>query len=343
MNLARYGGILALGVSLSALAADPPNVKLSEVHFGKPISGEFDANSLKGKPTVVVLWVPAHKANVQAMPKVADWMKEVPAYGVEVVVGANSGANDECMLAAAKLFGLPNSALKLATTQAKLPPGTPSVLLFDADGKCVAGGTVAEVEPKLHEVIGKQLARSAGKDTPAKSVAATLALLKKTATPADVLKKLLPLQQSPDAATAADAKEFVKAYDEAAQKLLTAAESLKADDPIAGLDRLTRITTHFKGTPTATKAATLSAEWKKDKAIVLELKAVPQLETLRKQNAALLSNPLVDARKDTWQAMNKAALDQLGQLIKTIKKQYPDTAAAKEAQAVQEIYGLTPK
>jgi hypothetical protein len=339
-------GVLLILLGCHALtAADLPALTFKDIRLTKHLGGpKTEFKSAAGKPVLLTLWATTAKTTGPALPKLAELSKDAALFGVEAFAANSSLSNPEVPAALARQAGLevPLYSANIRVKGVSTKNG-PLVIVLNAEGKCAVYGNLPNVENDVYAFYGKLLTTALGKTPTTKPVTAILDGLAKGDKPAEGLAKLLPLQTNADAAVAEEAKAVVKVYADWAEAALKAATALKAEDPLLALERLQRIAVHFKGVPAATQATLQVAEWKKDKAIALELKAVPQLEALRKLSATLLMQPNADAKAEQFQKANAKAIAQIGDAIKAIKKAFPDTAAAKEAQEVQETYGLTLK
>lgn len=274
------------------------------------------------------------------MPHVAKFSDDLGPMGL-VVIGAHvqQGTPDE-IRSTARSRGAGFTILKGASVKDGGDfDGIPHTMLFDHTGKCVYRGHPTQIDKVLKETVGKALAAKF-EGEPTKAVAPLLENLKKGQSPAGVLQKAISASKSTDKPTADQAKQLVEKMTETAGAVLSEAEALKADDPLAALSKLTKLSTDFKGTPTGTKAGELVAELKKDKAVQAELKARPTLEKIKTVDTALTAALNGKEPNEAFQTQQAGVLKQLKSAIAGMKKSYPDAKSTQEAVAIGEKYGI---
>jgi hypothetical protein len=280
------------------------------------------------------------------MPHLVRWNKELGAFGLAVIGPHVQQATDEQVKGKARALGLDFPVVKPSFTKNPGFNGIPHCMLFDQNGKCVYRGSPGGVEKLLRSALGKAIVEGLATQPTSKPVTALAASLKNGQSPMQVLPRAVSLLKSRDATTANEAKQLVNKLCEGGQKQFDKVEAMKPDNPVGAYDLLQQLPTQYRGAPLGAKAAKLLAEIKNDKAVAVELRARPLLETIKK------SDELLEARaKATGSSISDAkflkaqsgALQNMRRTLQTMNKSYPNARSTDEALAIGEKYGIVLK
>lgn len=277
------------------------------------------------------------------MPHLVRWQNELADFGLIIVGAHRQSATPDDIKKIARATGI-NYSITNGSVSGGKSAGIPHAFIFDSEGKCVFDGHPAEAEKKLRSALGTAIVAKTGRSEFSKSISSQVEALKAGKSPAGVLAKLLPLVRASDSETAAQAQALTDALMAPAKAAIETARSQKTEDPLAAHDRALRMSMAFKNTPVGVEASKLLSELKSDKTVVAELRARPLMEKLRALDQLLVK--AMGDKEANDPAFQKAAAAQLRQLQNSagqIKRNYPETHAAKDAIAIAEKYGLTVK
>jgi hypothetical protein len=262
-----------------------------------------------------------------------------------VVIGAHSqNATNEEIKSVARSRGVNFTVTEGTSVQGgNDSKGIPHVIVFDHTGKCAYRGPPSGAETHIRQALAKAVAsRVEGK--PTKSVNSLLESLKKGQPPAAILQKAVSLSKGSDKESAEQAKQLVAGMTEPADRLISEIEKMRSSDPVDTYLRANRFSTDLKGTPAGTKAAEITAELKKDKTVVQEVKARPALDNVRHIDEGLQEKLGKDDPKGKeFHKAEAGPLKQLQTAVKNMKKSWPDAPSTKEAVEIAEKYGLAVK
>jgi len=338
--------IANITVPISARAADfIMTARTDGIELGKPIMGpKVSPDELKGRVVLLEFWGRNCAPCLASLPHVAQLSEQYGSFGL-VVIGAHAQeGTPEQIRERAKSRGVSFAVVEHARVKdVKDIDGIPHCIIFDHIGKCVYRGSPEDIDARIREALANWLSADM-EGTPSKPVTTVIENLKKGQPPAQFVQKAVSLSHSAEKDTAKQAKALLAKLTDAAGKELKEAESLRSEDPLMILSRLTHLSTDFKGTPAGTRANELLAELKKDKVVIAELKARPMLEKIRTVDAslqAILKDG--DPKGSEFLKSQAAVLKQLQSAIKQLKKSAPDAPSLKDALEIGEKYGLNVK
>lgn len=319
------------------------DVKADGINLGRPVMGpKVSPGDLKGRVVLLEFWGINCGPCLTSLPNLARWNQELSDFGL-VTIGAHAqkGTSEEIQVKARSLgvnFAVVASA---SVREGNDFSGIPHTMLFDHTGKCLYRGSPGSVEGLLRAAVGKAIVEGTEKVTFTKAMAPLVEALKKGQSPRLVLQKVIPLQKSPDAATADEAKLLTRQLTKGGQRQVEEAESLMKSDVLTAYDQLQRLPLVFKGTAVETKANALLAELKKDKGVMAEVKARPSLDKVKKLDAQLSARAAaVDPKGADFQKAFAPVLKQLQTTLQQMKSSWPEAKATQEAVAIGEKYGI---
>jgi hypothetical protein len=276
---------------------------------------------------------------------VAKLNKELSHFGL-VVIGAHvqKGTNEEIQ-AKARSRGVSFAVVSSASVKDGHDfKGIPHAMVFDHTGRCVFRGSPDGAEAAARKAVGQALTADLGKTQFSKPVTPLVDALKKGLAPEAVLKKAVPVQRSPDAAAASEAKQLVATLTKAGQKQIEEAEALKEEDPYAAYLKVQPVPAAFRGTPVETKANALLAELKRNKVVAAELQAQPGLDKVKRWDAVLGPQAAkADPKGPVFQRAYGPTLRQMQTTLNQMKRSWPDAKATAEALEIGEKYGVVPR
>ena len=267
------------------------------------------------------------------------WHEELSPFGLIVVAPHMQKAKPEEIKAKAEKLGIRFTLADHGSVAGNESRGIPHCFLFDQTGKQIFDGHPTKVEQKLREAIGSALVEEAEATKPPKALAPIVENLHKGQPPLQSVQKLLTLQRSTDAPTAKAAKALVTRILDSGQKRLDAAKDAMAGDPVTVYETALELTTSFKGTPLAPKANELVNKLKGDKVVQAELRARPSLAKIRNLDFALAERPTEeDTKSAEFKKKYATVLKEMNAILRTMKRNWPDAKATKEAIEICEEY-----
>lgn len=338
--VARIFGVLCGLILGSAANAQDPTLK--SIRFGTPLSGKpMTADDLKGKVVLVEQWAVGAKASLDIMPTLVRWHDEL-ADGGFVLLGIHVPEDTA-----------DNVRMKCRELNVRFPVtigggvtgiggGTPYCLLFDHNGKVMYEGHPNKVEPKLREAIVGMLSDDIS-ESPTKSLNNVFDGYKK-GTINDLNKKISALKGDADPKTAKQAKTIADKFLAGGQAKFDEAKAAMKDDPIGSYESGLAIAARWKGTSLGKSASDLADKLKTDKLVAAELKARPSLDKIFALDAALIKaakEKKIDPDSPEFKTVFAGQLKQIEQAVGTMKKNYPDAPATKQAEEIAKRLGAT--
>jgi thiol-disulfide isomerase/thioredoxin len=344
----RAAALLAILLLSSAARGDfNLSVKTEGVRLGPNLVNSVRSEDLKDRVVLLEFWGINCPPCLASLPKLAALNSELAPFGLMVVGAHAQDGMDEQVKRTALSRGVNFPIVKNASVEGGNDfSGIPHCMLFDHSGKCLYRGDPQSVETKLRLALGAALADTGSKADLAPPVAALAASLRKGTAPARVLRQAVALLKSSSKTTAGDARILVGRLTAAAQTRLDEANRVVESEPLRAYDLAVAVAGTFKGAPVSTEAAALAAKLKGDKAVAVELKARPALESIRKLDQVLGARALaarVDTTNPDFLKANRASINQLRTRLTQIKKTAPDAKATAEAATIAEKYGVTVK
>jgi hypothetical protein len=315
------------------------------MNLGKPISGPtMTLQDLKGRPAIIVLWNAGSTSSMASFQKLNAWDAELSDFGLASIAVHLTGTGTQDVKAAAESRNVSFTVTEGRWTNGGLIDDFkqfPLAFVFDHKGNCVFRGLPFDAEPSVRSAVGQALVDGSGVEIFPKAITSQVEALRKGKPPAMVLPQLMPHTRSSDAETKEMAKKLVDQIMAVAPKVFEQAEAMAQEDPVGAYLKLDRVAKVFKGTPIAVKANTMLGKLRREKIVLIELKAQPLLVTVRKLEAELSSKPgsfdpsFVDFRKE-----NAPLLQQLQETVMVMKSSWPSTRATKEALHTAERFGV---
>ena len=215
-------------------AAGPPalplNFKVADVALGDRASGEpLTAESLNHRVVLLAFWNHECKECMASLPLFEQLHRSQGPAGLLVVgLHMKGGVPVDVRMAAEKAGATFPMVLK-ASVKGLDPPALPHAAVFDHTGGCIARGTVQEVADEvLAAVRAAPPLVLAGRHL--EKLPALEKMLRDDSKFAAVLRKASESTESPDAATAEEAKFVLECLQKHADATITKAEELKLVD-----------------------------------------------------------------------------------------------------------------
>lgn len=332
-------------------AAGPPalplNFKVADVALGDRASGDpVTAESLNHRVVVLAFWNNGCKECMASLPLFEQlYRSQAPAGLLVVGLHMKGGVPVEVRLAAEKV-GATFPMVLNASVKGLDPPALPHAAVFDHTGTCIARGTVQEVADEvLAAVRAAPPLVLAGRHL--EKLPALEKMLHDESKFAAVLRKASESTESPDAATADEAKFVLECLQKHADAMIAKAEELKPVDASGAWALLQRLANSFRGNETGLRALELQREWKRDKQFTAGLQAAQiagQLEALRAQALAQASAPRGGgygrqpgprvAGMDAAQKIPPQVKQQLAQMVGMVRQLGPGSKYANRAEEI---------
>ncbi len=320
------------------------SVKLSDLAFGKPISGpKFDPAAAKGSVVLVASW---GGASANLLDRVAKLDAELQPYGLLAVAPFPYTTPDATVAPDAAARGPGVSVVRAAflpadETGKRVGLDPPTTLVFDHTGACVYRGSGYDADKPARAAVGAKLLADLGDGElpPAfKPVADAFAA---GTPPLGVLPKLSPLLTSADAATKLLAVELQTTILAPLKGQLAAIDKDGATAPLDAYLAAEKLAVAAKGTPVAAKAVGVLDRLRGKPEVLAELKARPMLVPVVKLHALLLAQDGgVEPTSPRFQSKNAAALTQLQRLVADLKAKHPKSRALTEANRLAAELGV---
>jgi hypothetical protein len=279
-----------------------------------------------------------------SLPHLVKWHEELSPFGLIVLGPHLQSAKPGEVKAKAEKLGVRFTLTDRGSVSGNESRGIPHCFLFDHTGKSVFEGHPTKVEQKLREAVGAAIVDGAEATNPPKALTQIVEVLRRGQPPLQSVQKLLTLQRSTDAPTASAAKALVTRILDGGQKRLDAAKELVATDAVTAYETAVDLSTSFKGTPLAPKATELVNKLKVDKVVQAELKARPSLAKIHALEFAMANRPTEeDVKSAEFKKKFAAVLKQMNSTLMTMKRNWPDAKATKEAIEICEEYEVMGK
>lgn len=331
------------------------DAKLDALKLGEHLAGPtLKKDDLIGKIVVMSFWGNNAEDTVTSLQRLQIWHEELGEYGL-MVLGEVSWGQENLVPMTEKMrvkalqqiragsitfphyFNGVISGLRGTTKY-------PHALLFDTSGQCIYRGDAFGLETEMRSALGKEIVAAAGIDKFAPPVAAFAEALERGQAPASVLQKLLVLYRSESGAKAEQAKALLLQLTAPGKKRLEEGQALMKSDPVAAYERLEPLTSAYRNTQVATKAAALMTQLKSDKAVAAEVRARPMLEGIKKLDTTLSGRPgSFDPSLPKFQQENGGLIGQLRDGVEKMKKAHPKTKALDVAMNIAKRYGVEVK
>lgn len=331
----------------------PLNFKVADIALGDRASGDVvTAESLNHRVVLLAFWNHECKECMASLPLFEQLHRSQGPAGLLVVgLHMKGGVPVEVRLAAEKAGATFPTVLN-ASVKGLDPPALPHAAVFDHTGGCIARGTVQEVADEvLAAVRAAPPLVLAGRHL--EKLPALEKMLRDDSKFAAVLRKASESTESPDAATAEEAKFVLECLQKHADAMIAKAEELKLVDAYEASALLQRLANSFRGNETGLRALEMQREWKRDKQFAAGLQAAQiasQLEALRAQALAQASAPRGGgygrqpgprvASMDAAGRIPPAIKSQLAQMVGMVRQLGPGSKYANRADEIALELGL---
>ncbi len=322
------------------------SVKLADIAFGEPIQGaKFDPAAAAGKVVVVAYWG-GTAANL--LDRVAKLQADLGPYGLVVVAPYPYVTPLDEVAKDAAARGPKIDVLRggfvadPADAQNRVNLKPPETLVFNHAGVCVFRGSGYDADKPARAAVGAKLRADLGTDPLPPAFKAVSAAFAAGATPTAVNSKVAALLASQDATTKALARKLADAILAPLNERLAAAVAQAKDSPVDAFLAAEELQVVGKGTPVASKAATLIDRLRGKPEVAAELRARPllkQVETLHTRLAA--AERAFEPSSPQFRSRNAAPLAQLTRLVAELKTRYPKSRAAERAEKLGLEFGVT--
>jgi hypothetical protein len=321
-----------------------PDVTLDKVKWGKTLMGPpVGPEEVRDRVVLLVCLSMQDRSSLTCLPKLSPWHIELSEFGLVTAAAHMPKTEPSEVIAAARSRDVPFSVLTQTFAEPRVEgKDMPLAYVFDHTGACIYRGSAFGVESELRAAVGRALVAATGEVAFSKYMTPHVEALRQGKSPTGVLQKIVPMQKSPDAETAVEAKLLVQQITAIGQKRLEDAEARLKNDPVEAFLQLERVPTVFKTTTLAAQADKFLTALKKDKAVAAELKARPLLEQIKKLDTSLSSKPgAFDPKLPKFQQANQASITQMRTALLQMTKAWPTTRATQEAARISEKYGIS--
>ena len=321
------------------------SLRYSDLMIGGRAGGPAGPDGLDGKVVLVAVWGTTDAAVLDRLAQAAD---ELGGYGFAAVAGVGGRADAGRATAAfaarrADVTAAGRVAARVSKTSDNYTfQDPPHAFVFAADGQCVFRGSAYDALPHARAAVGRKLLAAGDKpDEPPAGLKPAADALTGGEPLTAAVPKLQAAAAGPDAATAAEAKTLLAALLGPGQEALAAAQAESKADPVAGFLLAEKVQAGYKNTPVGTKAAGVVLALKQLPAVAAEVRARQLLEPVRKLDG-LLSGQLrgLEPTDALFRRANAGAIAELQAAVAPLRKKYPKTHAAAEAERIAKMYGV---
>jgi thiol-disulfide isomerase/thioredoxin len=317
------------------------DVKAKGINLGSHVSGpKVGKDDLKDRVIFVDMWGISCPPCLAAMPGTAALNAELADFGL-LILGSHcqdGSAEDVRAVAAGRGANFPIS-IQTRVQGGNDARGLPHSILFDHNGDCVYRGHPTQAEPLIRKAVGEALVAGAKREKFAPALEPIVKDLKAGKPPASQLARVAALRTS-KGQVGEDATALLDSMTAVGRKKLKDAEDLAGSSPGEAYLLIEKVPTAYKGTPLATKATELITKLKKEKVVMAEINARSALEGVKKIDQQLGGTKGQDPKKSEYQKSNAKALGQLKTKVQSMKTNYPDAQATKEATEIADKYGV---
>jgi hypothetical protein len=331
------------------------DAKLDQFKWGKQVGGPplKPEEDLKDRVVVINFWVTFNTESVAGLTKLAHLYDELNDFGLVAVGVYGPGGSrlsfpgreppaEAEMKSLARSRGaaypLFDSAKSDELNDAR---SLPHCIVFDHTGKCIYRGDPFNAEQTVRLALGKAIVAGAGKEKFSANVAPLAQSLESGQSPAATMQKLIQAYRGASGNAADEAKALIQQMTALGQKRFDEAEKILKSDPVGAFVILDRITTVFKNTQLASRAADKLNTLKIHKEVGAELRVKPTMDAIRKLDTTLSGKARsFDPSLPEFQRDNAALIGQLKESIERARKQSPGSRAAEEAAFIAEKYSI---
>jgi hypothetical protein len=297
-----------------------------------------------GRPALVFQFPVDDERAVAMLPRMVGWFEELKDLGLIVVASETDGLPAEEGRALARTRGLTFPFVGRSRTGSPEGYPLPHALVYDHAGKCVYRGGIVDAEPYVRIAVGKAVLAAADLgevEEPAKPV---VDLLEQGATLAQVMAKLADQLKATSKDAAGPLVKLQTALTAGGKKVLDAAAEKAKDDPVEAFFEAERLPVVYKGTPLEKPATDLLTKLKKDLKVGKELQARDYLGPTKKLDVQLSGRDRsFDPKQPRFKEANADLLKKLEDAVVRMRKAYPTTRAADEANRLAERWDVAKK
>ena len=300
---------------------------------------KWDPDSLKGRPVLVVSWLPEQPSSISLVAKLMKWQQELGRHGLVIQLASHFIVPPEQIKQAAEQRSLPfGVASKMILAQPRVSTMIPHAIVFDADGNVKFRGSAFDAEPFVRRAVGESLAEALELVEIDAAVKPAAEAILKGDSPEDVLPKLLQLVGRKGEA-GDNARELARAILAGPTKLIEEAEKLAETNPWEAFLRGEKIGKGYGGTAIGRRLDALGVKLRSNKEVALELRARAAFEPVRKIEAGLSAQPRAfDPTRAQFRADNAAAIADLEKAFAAMKKYFAKTRTFAEAEKLTAPY-----
>lgn len=332
MNSLRFPLALALAVACSSVVHAAAT--LEGINLGTPVTGPaITAADLTGKVVLFEYWGVNCPPCLASIPHLAEMRAK---YGDDfVLIGNHCQGGDAAKVKSvwlSKNGGEDITVVNGGGLSGANVSGIPHAFLFDHTGKLIFDGRPGEIPAALEKAMAASPgAALAGADTSKFPTAA--ATLKGTGPITPLLKQLREaVAKGKD--NAAQAQDLLDRFTKYATKGLESVTAARADDPVACITNLNRLSAKLKGDELAKPFEALLKELKTDKAFQTELKASDALARIEAAAGK------IGLGSDPEALRRKKEVTEIANALGALGKSYPGTRAADQAKTLAVDWGL---
>lgn len=314
------------------------DMSAGEIKLGRQLSGNpLQSNDLEGKTILAILHRPGRDEDLATFSRLEGWIRELEDYGLVILVNGVRESKEDTLVRDWNRRGLKlplfqGTDFGFKKSERFLPPHG---LVFDASGKCVFRGDASSTEKILRWLMGQQLAGKWVQDPTAKVIQPLIDSLETGMSPSQVIARALPLTNNPSKEVADQAKELVSLLTVNAKKRLEATTVKVETEPLASFVELEKLSSAYKGTAIASKAAPLLTKLGQNKEVQREKQARLKLEVIRKLDSILNGKEdSFDPFQPAFRQANRVPLAQLQEALRQMDKSFSGTPSAKEAAGI---------
>jgi hypothetical protein len=300
--------------------------------FGQKRIGDApEVKDLKEKTLLLFYWSPLDEQQLALLTRMKALQEELGDYGFTIVSATNATTPTEAIRDAVKRRDFKIPVVSQVGFGATESFSLPHAMLYDPAGKCVFRGDPHDVEIFARLEVGKQILAQANKSEWTKTVQPLVDLLEKGSALSAVYTKAGTFYElSGD--NKADYTLLTDLLAVEAKKVVSEWEGKMKEEPVAAFLQLEALATKYKGLPIAKSATNLTNKLRSNTKVLLELRARAALEPIKKLDTQLSSKKYsFDPTHPEFQLQNALLLDQLRKAIEKVRKAYPGTQAAEDA------------
>ncbi|HUW34144.1 MAG TPA: TlpA disulfide reductase family protein [Planctomycetota bacterium] len=320
------------------------DVSLKDLSLGQRVMGPpVKVEGLPGHVVLVEFWGVNCPPCRESLPVLSRWSKKHAGEGL-IVIGIHAqNASSSEIESLCQQKGVNFSIFATGQVRSGMDfSGIPHAFLFDHTGRCIYRGGPMSAYDKIKAALAKAPAAVLGGRELVKLKSLSDAM-KKGMPPALAIKAANEKLSSEDAETAEEAKFVVERVISWGRQQVEDALAAKETEPLYCYTTLQKIAKDFDGTDVGKDAATAVNDMQADEAVMKEVKAWQVLERIgivEKGIKPLRSWDGADITSDKFKKKNAVPLRQIIDLVKRMRKAYPDSEATRQAEDILTKYGF---